>query len=855
MTVSPHDNDLVSRGELFGQYAPAVGTYDETFSEAGRVRPHWQRFVAALEAIGPQELARRWKLVEQIVREDGMMYNAFGDPDDKAPLWELDALPLLIGAGEWRALSAGLIQRARLLDRILADLYGPQKLLTEGLLPAEWVFSHPGFQRAFHGRRLPGNRYLHFYAADLVRAPDGAWWVVSDRTDAPLGAGYTLKDRIVTSRTLPSVIHDCRVERLAPFFIALRETLEGLAPARRENPRIVLLSQGPGHRSYFEDAYLARYLGYTLVETGDLAVRDDHVYLKTLGGLLPVDVIFRRLSDRHCDPLELRGDARQGIAGLIQAVRSGNVAVANALGSSLVESGSLLAFLPKLCPRLLGESLQLPSVATWWCGQSEARAYALANLDRLAIRSAYRVDRQELFPPEYLRDRPQERLAAAIAADPAMFLAREQVVRSSMPALRDQRPEPARLAWRVFLVASGDTYVALPGGLVRVARVSQTLDFSVLHGDLAKDVWILSEGPVRPVSLLRPPEQPIELRRSGAELPSRVADNLFWLGRYAERVEGAARLLRTILGRLTSEWSADHAPDLTVLLRLLASRGELEPGFVIDGIRQQLPAIEKALPPAILDEHQPGSLRSAVATMYHNAYLVRDRISLDCWRITHRIQQQVQQLARQPLVEPSDVLDLIDRMIIDLAAFDGLVAESMTRTQAWRFLDLGRRLERSLQTLSFVQGTLSESPEPSAALLEAILETADSIMTYRARYLATFQRPPVLDLLLTDETNPRSLAFQLAALADHVEYLPRDRSEPLRGPEQRIAMTALNGLRLLDAKALSATPKPGQPTRLGRVLQQLADRLPRLAELISHKYLVHAGTPRQLADLTSEPDL
>jgi uncharacterized circularly permuted ATP-grasp superfamily protein/uncharacterized alpha-E superfamily protein len=833
---------------MLNGYVPLAGSFDELCSAPMTLRPQWRTLAEALEAFGSEEFSRRREQAARLVHENGLMYSAVGDPSQAARPWDLDLLPIVLGADEWRTISAALVQRAKVLNRVLADLYGPQRLISDGLLPAALLFEHAGFHRELHGQKPPHDVFLHFYAADLARSPDGRWWIVADRTDAPLGAGYALENRIVVSRMLPAIIRRCRVERLAPFFIALQETLRKIAPRERQNPRIVLLSEGPASPHYFEDAYLARYLGYTLVEAGDLAVRDGYVLLKTLGGLLPVDVIFRRQSDRQADPLELRGDPAVGVPGMVEAMRQGKVSVANALGSSLVESAAFLPYLPVLCRALVNEELRMPSIATWWCGDSAARESAQARFGGLTLRPAFRDGRGIVPAGEQLDEDMAGSMQAAFAERPAQFVAQERVVRSSVPVSTDAGLAAAHLALRVYLVASDNSYLVLPGGLVRVSRDPTPLDQSVLGGDGSKDAWVLSEGPVREVSLLAPQGQAIELKRSGSELPSRVADNLFWLGRHIERADGSARLLRTVLGRLTSEHDVAGMPELDPLLRCLAALGQLEPGFVIEEIRQQLPAVERALPAAVFDVSHSSSLASIVAAVHRLGSLARDRISVDSWRIIHRVHEDFQLLAGRLAVSLSEILMLANRMIIDLAAFGGLVDESMTRTQGWRFLDIGRRLERALHTVALAQNMLIDVDAHDAPVLEAFLEVADSLMTYRSRYLATLQAAPVLDLVLTDETNPRSVAYQLVTLVDHVENLPREHNQPLRSPEQRIVLSLLSAVRMADTETLRRPPRRGERTKLDRLLGRLSEQLPRLSDLIAHKYLVHAGTPRQLAE-------
>ncbi len=848
---------------IFGGYTPDNSFYDEVFSGTAMVRPEWRDLLSAVEGIGDAELNRRWRQAQREIHEAGIAFNAFDDASGGARPWALDLVPQLITADEWSTLVAGLQQRALLLNRLLADLYGAQESLQRGLLPAEWLYAHPGFRRVFCGQHPHDATFLHFYAADLARAPDGRWWVVGDRTDAPLGLGYALENRIVTSRMLPDTIRQFQVERLAPFFRTLQETLRGLAPAHRDNPHIVLLSHGPSGPNYFEDAYLARYLGYTLVEGADLAVRDDHVYLKTLAGLLPVDVILRRMSDEFCDPLELRRDAELGVAGLLNAARLGNVAVANALGTSLVESPSLMPFLPGMARAWLGEELAMPSVATWWCGEAVARRHVLSLVedgqsDRLSIRSAYRVGRQEVLAAENLQDKSRQELDDLLATRPRDLIAQETVQRSTSPAWCGSAPTRWHVGLRVYLVASQSSYHAMPGGLLRLEEKPVPLDLSVLGGNMSKDVWVQAAGPVSQISLLATAKQPVVLRRRGAELPSRVADNLFWFGRRIERAQGSCRLLRTAVSRLTGERELEGSGALASLIHCLAAQGQIEPGFAVEGIKDRLPTIANVLPSNVLDEQQAGSLRSTFAQAYRNASLVRDRLSLDTWRIVHHVERLLTSASaatratRQPsnkdrrlpfrLVELDE---LLDELVVHLSALDGLISESMTRSPAWRFLELGRRVERSLHVVSLVQSLPAAAAPEEGRALEAMLEVSESIMTYRSRYMAAVHRAAALDLLLIDETNPRSLAYQLAAIADHVTNLPRDDSKPLGTPESRIAASLLHAIRMLDVEDLDAV-RGGEHVKLSNALKRVADQLPKLSDLISHRYLIHAGVPQQM---------
>jgi uncharacterized circularly permuted ATP-grasp superfamily protein/uncharacterized alpha-E superfamily protein len=826
--------------DVLAGYMSPRGVYDELFLAPGEPRPHVRRFADQISRIGHDELLRRWQQAEKLLLENGFTHNAHDDPGGRVRPWRLDGIPLLLPSPEWDALADGLRQRAALLDLVLKDVHGQQNLVKRGLLPPELLFSHGGFLRPLHGQMPVSGRFLHLYAADLARSPDGRWWVASDRTEDPSGAGYALENRIVLSRVLPEVFHDSEVRRLASYFIALRDHLKQLAP-QRDNPFVVLLSPGPGTANFFEDIYLARYLGFTLVQGADLGVRDEKVVLKTLGGLTPVDVIVRRVESPLCDPLELAGDSLAGVTGLLQAVRKGTVVVANALGSGFAQAPAVMAFLEPLCRALFGEDLKIPSVATWWCGGERERNYVLSHLDKLVIRDAFRKRRQDPVRPWLLSANDRAELIGSIRRRPHHFVGQETVQRSCAPVAVGGRCEAWSVALRTFLVTSGDSYDIMPGGLARVARTPETLDVTVSAGEGSKDAWVLSDEPVRPVSLLRQKSDRIELRRSGSELPSRVADNLYWLGRHVARADGAARLLRTLVSRLATESEATEVPERQLLLRCAAAVGQIDYRNITNDT-----SIEAVLPAMVLDESRPSGLRSQLATMYRTAWTVRDRLSFDAWRIVSRLAGDFPEADGGPLGF-NELLPPLNRTVVDLAAFSGLVADSMTRSQGWRFLDIGRRLEHALHVTRLVSAAAPDLGREEASVLESLLDAGDSLMTYRSRYMANLQAAAVLDLLLTDDTNPRSVAFQLETLVRHLDSLPHDDRQAGLRIEQRQAMGLLYAVRNLDV--LTLDPNPGRDGELNGLLQQLAYGLPELSEAITHRYLHHSGVSRQFADL------
>ncbi len=839
----------VHAAALDGYRVPPLA-HDELLGPDGAARPHWEAFLRGLGPPGLAGLAGRWREARHLLRREGVTYNVYGDPHGRDRPWLLDPIPLLISAAESAALRDGLVQRARLFEAILADLYGPQRMLTERLVPPELVFANPAFLRPCHGLAWPGGRRLHVVAFDVGRAADGTACVLSDRTQAPSGAGYCLENRLTIARLLPELFRACNVQRLAPFFRALRDGLHALAP-RPEQPNAVLLTPGPLNETYFEHAVLARYLGLPLVEGSDLTVRDGRVFLKLLDGLQPVDVIWRRLDDDFCDPLELRADSFLGTPGLVQAARSGTVAIANALGSGLVESPALMPLLPRLCRRLLDEELIQPSVPTFWCGDPGGLSHALARLDELVIKPAFRPTRRPTVFGDRLSGAERDALVQRLRARPWEYVAQEVQPLSTAPAAGASGIEPRRVVVRAYLAATPGGYTLMPGGLARVAPTTEGRVVLMQHGAASKDAWVLGDGPVAPFTLLSASGQPVALSRGGSDLPSRVADDLFWLGRYAERAEGLVRLLRGVLVRLTEYSGLAEVPEQPGLLRALTRVSGTSPGFLGPGCEARLAAPEPELRALVFDAGRPGTLAFNLQAVYRTAASVRDRISSDMWRAISRLGF----VAAPPAVPPtlSDLLERLDQEVLTLAGFGGLVAEGMTRGHGWRFLNMGRRLERMLHLLGLLRATLVDAapvtPLLETPLLEALLEIADSSMTYRRRYLGGAQAGPVLDLLIADELNPRSLHAQLIDLQGMIDALPRIEAAAGPSPVQRSVLFLRSAVQLADVGALVAVDRGGRRAALDEFLGGVERALPVLADALTHCYLAHLQPTRQYAVL------
>jgi uncharacterized circularly permuted ATP-grasp superfamily protein/uncharacterized alpha-E superfamily protein len=849
MSSTTPETDAAPAGGLIAGYRPPDNSYDELRVRGGGLREPWPRFVGGIERLGSAGLDQRREQARRLLRDNGVTYNVYGAPQGPDRPWELDPLPLVISYQEWERLSKALAQRVTVLNAVLADLYGPQQLLARGILPPELVFAHPGFLVPCHGLKVPSNVYLHLYAGHIVRGPDGGWVVLADRTQGPSGAGYAVENRVIMSRILPQDFHALYVERLASFFIALRETLLSIAPRNRENPRVVLLSPGTRSATYFEDGYLSRYLGYSLAEGGDLTVRGSQVFLKTLGGLLPVDVILRRVPDEEADPLELRADSQLGVPGLVEAVREGQVAVANSLGSGFLEAPALMAFLPEICRALRDEELELPSVGAWWCGRRDHLQYVESHLSELLIRPAFRHRSVAPILGWRLTQAEKSELIARIRQKPSAYVGQAQVVRSTAPVWNGSRLEPWRLGLRTFAVAHEGGYRVMPGALSRMSAQEGFVGESVSEGEVSKDVWVLSSGPVKSVTLLKPTRAAIQLRRSGNDLPSRAADNLYWLGRFVERAERMVRHLRSAIVRMTTDVAPVGPLEVAVLIEALSETNEWRAEPNEDG-ELLLERIRAEAVSFIFDQTRSDGLFRTLESVRRTGTAIRDRLSIDSWRIVNQLHPVT--LFQRPTegARPGELLLLLNQMVTLLSAFSGLATESMTRAQSWRFLDMGRRIERAQQILHVLKRTLVDIRQDVGLPLEAVLEISNSTMTYRYRYLTSLQLAPVLDLILVDETNPRAVGFQLAALAELVKNLPGEAADAEQRPEPRIVLAGQAALRLCDVDAFGEPDETGRRKALGDFLEQQSGHLRRLSDALTQRYLSHTGPSHQLGMVT-----
>ncbi|GGI98689.1 circularly permuted type 2 ATP-grasp protein [Neoroseomonas lacus] len=813
-----------------------VTPIDEMVDGRGGVRAHWRPLLGTLGGMGEGALAERARRLDRAFEDEGIAGVLPGAKRDAA--WRCDPLPLVLSAAEFATLEAGIIQRARLLEALLADLYGPQDMLAEGLLPPELVFANRGFLRACHSAgATPPRPLLHLYAVDLVRGPDGYWRVLADRTSAPAGPGMARENRRLLGRVMPEAFRGTQVRSMRPFFDLWQDALQRLAPPEVGDPAVALLTRGSQAPRWFEDMLLSRELSCALVECGDLTVRGGRLFLKTLQGLQRVDVLLSRVDGAALDPLEMTGSGTAGVPGLLDAARSGVVRILNAPGAALAEAPALAAFLPALSRRLLGEALELPSVETIWLGEPGAA-------ERVARESGWLLRRAT----DGAMPAAAEAAAAALAARaaPATYAAARVPPPSLVPCVAAEGLEPRPLVLRMFAMFDGTQWQVMPGGLARIGQ-GATLGGALPPQGLSKDVWVISDegsdiiGPA-PAHL-----PPMRIRRTPGALPSRVADNLFWLGRYTERLERAARLVRATQARIARGVVLPReAAEVSALARCLAHAG-FDGAEEVTGsaAAQALPSVIAA---ALRDDGALTSLGERIADL---TLRVRDRLTADMYA-TFTLTLRA---ARAEMDQAGDNLESISRAMIAVLRFAtavaGVAAENMVRGGAWLFLDLGRRVERAQAIASEVGFALDEPPARIEGGLRLMLELCDSVITYRSRYLTVLQPAPALDLVLADGSNPRALAFQLEAISRNLSEVTTADDTTL--PDE--AASLLAEAEAIVAELVDATDQAVAAANLPPRLEAMANRIAALSDGVTRRYFALLPAAQTLGMEGAEPAL
>ena len=850
---NPTAPPALSQVQSQSQAAPALdypspaGLLDEVRGADGKVKPQWQYLLDSLRDLGPEVLREREQKALRILRDDGATYNLYDQEDQTGSNWELDAVPYIIGSEDWALIEAGLLERAELFNLILRDIYGPRTLLRHGALPAEALYCHGGFLRACQGLQLPGEHELIMHAADMVRLPDGNMCVLSDRTQAPSGGGYVLENRTVMSRVFPSLYRDSHVHRIANFYQRLRLKLTTLSPSD-EIPCIVLLTPGSVNESRFEHAYLANYLGLPLVQSGDLLVRNGFLWMKSMDGLTRVDVVLRWVDDVHCDPVELRSDSRLGVPGLLEVARTGRVMIANPLGSGVLENPILLKYLPQISKHLLGREPRLASVKTYWCGDEQDWQFVQANIQRLIIKPVYRGSGLVSVWGGDLNKQQITQLLANIHRKPYQFVAQERLDKGHIPTFANNRLEPRPAILRTYSVATEGSYIVMPGGMTRIGASPGAQAISMQSGSPSKDTWVTATELERDIDL----EVAADTRQGSdtsalISLPSRVVENLYWMGRYSERAEAALRYLRTVFVMLNGEQPIS-AEARKILLRAVTQITSTQPGFT-KASDEMFGQPDKELLLVIKDGSRMGSIKSTLNAMLNSADQSKELLSTDTLRVINDLHDELDSLdysmAGGLASAPEEALD---PLVTTLAALSGLMQESMVRGVGWRFMELGKRVERAQQIITTLRAltTPVTGETDQSTLLTTLLVSMEVLITYRRRHRNRTGVELGLELVMLDPTNPRSLLFQLEALQHHIAELPRaGKTREELEEEERALLEAVTTLKLSRLPQLLTTSTDKRED-LDRLLEQLNKLLLDFNSLVSDKHFDHRVDAQQL---------
>jgi uncharacterized circularly permuted ATP-grasp superfamily protein/uncharacterized alpha-E superfamily protein len=830
---------------------------DSLFQSDPQLIDYWNKFLKSFNQLGSEELQSRNLDINRYLKENGVTYTIHNNPSGSKRPWNLDIIPFLIQEKDWSLMEAGLAQRAGLFDLILKDIYGEQKLIKDGIIPMEIIYFHRGFIRECCGIKQAGKHNLVIYSADMAKSKDGSIWVLNDRTQAPSGSGYALENRMAMARIVPELFDQLKIKRLSPFFNAMHSALMHIAPNNNSDPRIVILTPGAGNETYFEHSFLSSHLGLTLVQGDDLMVKDNFVWLKTLGGLEQVDVIVRRVDDIYCDPLELKEDSQLGVPGLLQAVRSGNVTIANPLGSSVVENPGLIPFLPAIAKYFLGEKLKLPTIASWWCGQKSELKYVLENLPSLVIKKIYREPfSRTSIDASLLTSQDLSFLKAKILAHPHLYVAQEKVDFAKTPIYINNQLEEGHALFRSFAVSSNDAYKIMEGGLTRASTDKENIVISNQIGGFSKDTWILSSQDDTNTLNIKKEQDHLPTKQNESyqfkSLPSRNAENLFWIGRYAERVIGNARFQRTVMQYVAEANKAFIDESINIkkcLLEALTHFTFAYPGFIGVDNSEKIEEPWDELSHLLFDQFYEGSLAHNIFAFIQAVNAIPDYWSTDTWRVLREMEDAWNAASTSKYKGHYKMLSAVDAVITSMMAFISLNRESISREQGWTLLDTGRKIEQGLLLTSMLRSTLIQKQDDNIEyiLRETVLKSNENIVNYRYKYRAHLHLPLLLDLMLLDSSNPKSLIYQMERLKAYMNQLPKIHQNNFLAEHQRLALEALTTLQLADKAFLSQLDSETNTyLHLEEFLNKISKILSNISETVSKTYFKHAQEQQQL---------
>ncbi|MHA7942879.1 circularly permuted type 2 ATP-grasp protein [Formosa sp. 3Alg 14/1] len=847
----------IDKNTLFENYFSDFKYYDEVLKSNMSVNPNWKKLLGNLTQMGTNTLISKQDEMDWLMDENGVTYNVYNDPKGMHRAWQLNIVPFLIHQKEWDTIEKGMQQRSELLNLTLKDIYGKRELIKNGIVPQEVIYAHRGFLRQCDQIQYKTAKNLLIHSADLARGPDGRMWIVNDRTQAPSGMGYALENRYATSRILPDIFKDIHVKPPSPFFADFNKMLIESAPQNKENPTIVILTPGPLNETYFEHAYMSSFLGYPLVAGNDLVVRNGKVWMKSLKELKQVDVILRRVDDVFMDPLELREDSYLGVAGLLDVVREQQVTIINPIGSGILENSGLIPFMNAICKYFFKEDLILPQIGSWWCGQKKERDYVLENLKNLVLKRIDRSNRENIFFCEFLKPAQLEKLKAEILDNPFVFVAQEKILFSTAPDFTGDKLEPRKVMCRTFSIAKDDGYSVMPGGLVRVASEREDLFVSNQRGGVSKDFWVITDEPQTNVQNYTW-DSSFEISFSGInDLPSNTAENLYWSGRYLGRALVTARYLRTVLIKMSNEQYNEQetqSKSLQCLFQSVTHITSTFPGFIGEKGKKALEDPLKEILSVLIDSHRSGSFAQTLNSFNNSYFTLRNLWSKDMWRVFDGIQKNWKAFVEDSAEHTSiqSLIKILDKIITRLIAFMALIEESIMVEQGLLLYFIGLQSEQAMMNIAKCRSLLviSHDKQPQYEILEALLNSHESLNIYRYSYRSHLSTENVINLILLNEEYPKSLTYQLRRIQKDIDKLPHSESLGEVTKCQKFIAEAHHKIQNLDIKSLLELNTDDTIIRqnLDDSLTELSDLLHEMSLALSDAYFNHSYQQKQLVN-------
>lgn len=841
---------------FFSDYFKDFENYDEVLKSDMSINPNWEKLLKNFSKLGMDELKKRQNDLDWLLAENGVTYNVYNDPNGLNRPWSLNIIPFVIDHNEWKTIEKGLQQRAHLLDLVLKDIYGDQELIKNGIVPSEIIFAHKGFLRPCYQIQYKTPQQLLIHSADLARGPDGRMWVVNDRTEAPSGMGYSLENRFSVREVAPDFFKEINVKQPFDFFKDFNDLLINSACTNKENPTIVILTPGPHNETYFEHAYLSSFLGYPLVKGNDLVVRENKVWIKTLKGLIQVDVIYRRVDDAYSDPLELKGNSYLGVTGLLNVVRAQNVSIINPIGSGVLENPGLIPFMNSVCNYFLKEELILPQIASWWCGQEKERKFVLENIKKFVVKPIDNTHRKHIYFCEFLDDNEIEALKKEILAKPYRYVAQEKISFSTAPNLTKENLEPRKVMCRTFAVANKESFSIMPGGLVRVASERKVLRVSNQKGGTSKDFWVTNNN-----------ENSFKKRQryhwhhsssnnfSGIEnLPSNTAENLFWSGRYLARTLVTARYIRMVLHQMTNSEFNKRESDtetLHILFQSVTHLTSIFPGFTGKNKEKALENPLEEIAIVLFDEKQFGSLANSLSSFKNSYYSLRNLWSKDMWRVYEMLEKIWRKFDKKNHNNIPKITKLLDEVITRLIAFIGLIEESILVDQGLLLYFIGFQMEQAIMTVDKSRAllTIRYDEEVEYEILESLLNSHESLNIYRYSFKSYLNVENVIKLILLDDSYSRSLKYQLNRIQKDIFRLPKRTDDDELTFVQKSILKACDIVENARASVLIHVDNDAfTRSQLEELLAALSDVVHQTSMSLTDTYFNHSDEQIQLVD-------